>query len=59
MMITKFKKVIVEKNEINEDLKSNFLLIKKIINKISNKIEKKSKIYTLVEMEDQQVTHSI
>jgi D-sedoheptulose 7-phosphate isomerase len=46
MMLTKFKKVIVEKNEIDEDLKSNYLLIKKIINKISNKIEKKSKIYT-------------
>jgi D-sedoheptulose 7-phosphate isomerase len=46
MILKNFKKALIDKNEINEDLKNNFSLITKIISKISNTIEKKSKLYT-------------
>ncbi len=46
MMIKNFKKAINDKNQINEDLKKNFSLINKIIDKISNTIQKNSRLYT-------------
>ena len=46
MILDNFKKALTDKNQINENLKNNFLLITKTINKISETIEKKRNIYT-------------
>jgi D-sedoheptulose 7-phosphate isomerase len=46
MIIQNFNKVLIDKDKINEDLKNNFFLVKEIISKISETIEKKSKMYT-------------
>ena len=46
MILENFKNALADKNKINENLKNNFLLINKIINKISETITKKAKIYT-------------
>ena len=46
MELYSLKKILFEKNEINENIKKNFSLIKKIADKILNTIETKSNIYT-------------
>ena len=46
MILENFKNALTDKNKINDNLKNNFLLINKIINKISETITKKAKIYT-------------
>ena len=46
MELNTLEKILFEKNKINENLKKNFSLIKKIADKILKTLENKSNIYT-------------